>query len=112
MNTNDVEQRQSTHAGDDGERQLLGRLDDAGDVEEQGDDEHAHRREDRGADDAVGLGVEHRRDRAEAEPLAHGVENAEQRRPPRLDGDEDAEEEGAEAGQPEARQGCVTVVLA
>ena len=49
----------------------------------------------------VGLGVEHGRDGAEAEPLAQGVEDAEQRGPPRLDGDEDAEEERAEAGQPE-----------
>ena len=86
-----------------------------GDVEEQGDDEHAHRRQDRGADDAVGLGVEHGRDRAEAEALAQGVEGAEQRRPPRLDHDHDAEEEGTEAGQPEAardRDGGVGVAAA
>ena len=46
----------------------------------QRDDEHAHRRQDRGAHDAVGLGVEHGRDGAEAESLAEGVEDAEQRR--------------------------------
>src|SRR4029078_5549158 len=45
--------------------------------------------------------VEHRRDRAEAEAFADGVERAEQRRATRVDDDEDAEQERAEAGQPE-----------
>ena len=66
------------------------------------DHEHAQRREDRRADDAVGLGVEHGRDRTEAESLAHRVQRAEKRRPQRLHRDEDAEEEGAEARQPES----------
>lgn len=81
-------------------------------VEDQRSDEHAQGRQDRSAHDAVGLSVERGRDRAETETLAQGVEHAEQRRPCRLCRDEDAEEEGAEAGKPEPTRdghGCVGV---
>ncbi len=110
-----VEEHQPADPGDDGERHLLGGLDDPGDVEQQRDDEHAQRRQHRGTDDALRLSVEHRRDRAEAEPLADGVEQPEQRGAARLDGDGDAEQERAEAGQPEAagdRDGGVGVAAA
>ena len=83
------------------EGELLRRLHDPRDVQEQRHDEDGDGAQDRGSDDAVGLRVERGGDRTEAVALQDRVDDAEQRRASWVDGEEDGDEERSEAGKPE-----------